>query len=46
MSKNTRKFISFEYPSSLLQGWKTSPVTVNDEMIYQFHFLVGDFCSN
>lgn len=31
-------FISIEYPASLLREWKTSPVTVNDNMIYQFHF--------
>jgi len=28
-------FTSVEYPASLLQGWKTSPKTVNDNMIYQ-----------
>jgi len=38
--------ISVEYPASLLRGWKTSPVTVNDNMIYQIHFLVVNFCSN
>jgi hypothetical protein len=33
-------FISVEYPASLLRGWKTSQVTVNNNMIHQFHFLV------
>ncbi|HEX2958541.1 MAG TPA: hypothetical protein VHO70_17020 [Chitinispirillaceae bacterium] len=27
-------FISVEYPASLLRGWKTSPVTVDDNIIY------------
>jgi len=31
--------ISFEYPASLLQGWKTFPKTGNDNIIYQVHFL-------
>ena len=38
--------LSVEYPASLLREWKTSPVTVNDNLIYQVHFLVVNFCSN
>jgi len=38
--------ISVEYPASLLRGWKTSPVTVDDNIIYQFHIMVTNFCSN
>jgi len=30
--------ISVEYPASLLRRWKTSLVTVNDNIISQFHF--------
>ena len=37
--------ISVEYPASLLQGWKTFPKTVNDNIIYQVHFLFIDLCS-
>ena len=38
--------ISVEYPASLLRGWKTSPRTVNNNMIYQFRFRFVNFCSN
>ncbi len=38
--------ISVEYPASLLREWKTSPITVDDNIIYQFHFSVTNFCSN
>ncbi len=45
-SKRSIKFISVEYPASLLRGWKTSPITVNDNMSSQFHFLIVKSCSN
>ena len=41
----TSTLISFEYPASLLRGWKLPPVTVDDSIIYQFHFSVVNFCS-
>jgi hypothetical protein len=33
-------------PRSLLRGWKTPPITVNDNISSQFPFLIVNSCSN